>query len=167
MGKKGESFSKEIWSLRKERENIKENQMWILKLRNIITKQREKWPTNQINQNPTEWMGSTAEWSWEDRVSELETRSIEFINLTTEREGIWQKKKKKWKDNKDNNKRVNISITEVSEEERESVELFEKVFEQIMDKTFQIWWKIQIYSCKNLNKLQIGQTHRNSCQDKS
>lgn len=112
-------------------------------------------------------MGSTAEWSWEDRVSELETRSIEFINLTTEREGIWQKKKKKWKDNKDNNKRVNISITEVSEEERESVELFEKVFEQIMDKTFQIWWKIQIYSCKNLNKLQIGQTHRNSCQDKS
>ena len=46
--------------------------------------------------------------------------------------------KKKCRDNKDNNKRVNISITEVSEE-RESVELFEKVFEQIMDKTFQIW----------------------------
>ena len=33
-------------------------------------------------------MGLTAEWSWEDRVSELETRSIEFINLTTERECI-------------------------------------------------------------------------------
>ena len=78
-----------------------------------------------------------------------------------------KKKKKKWRDNEDNNKRVHISITEVSEEERESMELFEKVFEQIMDKTFQIWWKIQIYSCKNLNNLQIGQTQRNSCQDKS
>lgn len=115
------------------------------------------------NQNKNLLMGSTAEWSSEDGISELETRSIEFTNLTTDRECIWQKK---WRDNKDNNKRVNISITEVSEE-RESVELFEKVFEQIMDKTFQIWWKIQIYSCKNLNKLQIGQTHRNSCQDKS
>ena len=114
-------------------------------------------------------MGSAPEGSREDRVSELETRSIEFINLTTERESIWQKKKEKKereRDNKDNNKRVNISITEISEE-REIVELFEKVFEQIMDKAFQIWWKIQIYSCKNLNKLQIGQTHRKSCQDKS
>ena len=33
-------------------------------------------------------MGSTAEWSSEDGVSELETRSIEFINLTTDRECI-------------------------------------------------------------------------------
>ena len=85
-------------------------------------------------------MGSAPEGSREDRVSELETRSIEFINLTTERESIWQKKKKKKRerDNKDNNKRVNISITEISEE-REIVELFEKVFEQIMTRFFFNW----------------------------
>ena len=49
-----------------------------------------------------------------------------------------KEKKERERDNKDNNKRVNISITEISEE-REIVELFEKVFEQIMDKAFQIW----------------------------
>lgn len=39
MKKKKESVSKEIRNLRKEREDIKQNQMEIPELRNIITKQ--------------------------------------------------------------------------------------------------------------------------------
>lgn len=39
MKKKKGSLSKEIRNLRKEREDIKQNQMEILELRNIITKQ--------------------------------------------------------------------------------------------------------------------------------
>lgn len=39
MKKKKESLSKEIRNLRKEREDIKQNQMEIPELRNIITKQ--------------------------------------------------------------------------------------------------------------------------------
>lgn len=73
----------------------------------------------------------------EERTTKNKDRARENIQANHQRENTKKIKNRSLTKRQDNNKRSNISVTGVPEEDKENTA--EKVFEEIMAKNFQIW----------------------------
>lgn len=132
VGKVKNIMYEQSGNLNKQIENLKRNRKEILELENTVIKMK----------NPlVEFKGifeQAEEW-----ISKLEERIMEIIESEEQKEKILKKNKQSLKNLCDTIKWTNIYIVGVPEgEEGEKGE--EGIFEGLMLKTFQNWWKTWI-----------------------